>query len=419
MNELELFSAINQIDSDLISEADTPPPLNRPKFYITATMAAAAVITAGAAVICNSEKPADTLSSMRIQQNDPPEGNVPESHSVTSAAAIPQVTSEAQPASENVTITENVSAVNNEKNVTTENNEQTDIPPATTESAGEISDIPDDVSEPLTEAADKNTKDNQNDLSLKPFSATKDPDSDSFHEEEAPHIDVTTSEATYRQLEADEYAAYNISSISENDLGDPIGIIVETNSSEYHGNAVESQEPNIAGAEAYFYAPAKSKSVIIVKKGTQCSAFVCDLNLSSGFEAGFSFFGAESTNDVVSVSYRVQMPDGSTIKSVSQGTVTDRSELDDICAVLYQLHPTDTSSLPAHIGTPQWLVDAYDERRNSSDPEVWKSVDININFSNGTSMRGIIYSPYLGTGYISGMDMLTPEQNLILKEIFE
>ena len=83
--------------------------------------------------------------------------------------------------------------------------------------------------------------------------------------------------------------------------------------------------------------------------------------------------------------------------------------------ILYQLKAENTSDSAS--ATPQWVVDAWEACR--ADPSAYTMEDItfDIVFKNGTVLKDIIYQPFIGNGYIAGMQELTLEQNITLKEL--
>ena len=256
----------------------------------------------------------------------------------------------------------------------------------------------------------------------RPFIATNDPDYDAYGDDEYHHIDVRTDDGFYRQLDLDDYENNGISSkVSNTDFGGYIGKIVEVNDLNYHGNSVESQEPSLVGADVYYYAPSgKNRAFIIVKLGNQCSIFIADnINQSAGFQAGLSFFDVQSADDIQSIEYHINVPDGFRMVTSVQNTIIDNERIEAFYNLLCQLQPEDYSNLPEHIGSPQWLVDAWAKYKSDPNAPAREDYYITIKLNNGTVLQDIHYKPYLGNGYVANMQELTPEQNNEFKNILK
>lgn len=255
-----------------------------------------------------------------------------------------------------------------------------------------------------------------------PFRATKDPDTDSYGDDEDHHVDIRTADGLYRQLSPDDYSRQGISGeVKLSDFGGYIGKAVEVASTyEYNGGGAETQEPTLAGADVYRYAPSgDNKAYIIVKKGTQCSLFMSDvISTSQGYRKGLEFFGVQSAGDIQSIECNIRIPDSSGGFVISeQNTITDPARISDIFDLLCGLEPEDYSQLPAHTGSPQWYVDAWDRYRNDPNPPQRTDYEIILNLRDGTQPVGIQFQPYIGNGYIDSMKELTPEQNQTLRDL--
>lgn len=250
------------------------------------------------------------------------------------------------------------------------------------------------------------------------FTANIDHDIDGYGEDEAHHVDVRIAGHVYHQLALDDYAKKGILKPPVADFGEYIGKVVEVDDSNDHGNAVESQEPTIAGAEVYYHNQfGESKAFIIVKKGDQCSVFVSDnIDVSAGFKTGLEFFGVKSANYIQSVDYRVNVF-GSTNQWDDETTITDRAAIEALYNLLCELQPEDYTALPDHIGSPQWLVDAWAAYKADPNRPARKDFFITINLKDGTVLQEIQYQPYLGNGYVEHMQQLTPAQNAALSDI--
>ena len=254
------------------------------------------------------------------------------------------------------------------------------------------------------------------------FKATVVPDSDAYGDDELHIVSVVISGRYYYQLDTSEHPAHNISAvISDSDFGEYVGSITELY--EYDdpsGYTVSSKEPELSGADVYYYAPADSSAVIIVKKGEQCSIFVFNgmaaaSNESSAFAETFKAYGAYSADDIDRISFTITVPNGAVYEVAQEGTITDRSRINSIADILYQLKAENTSDSAS--ATPQWVIDAWEACRADPDAYTMEDIAFDIIFRNGTVLKDIIYQPFIGSGYIAGMQELTPEQNNALKEL--
>lgn len=413
MTELKFLEAMGNIGGDLLKEADVDieknyiakPAVSKRRIYAIGSVAAAAVITVGSAVFFNAHSPSELLDGDQLVQSGNNRGGL----SGGGHGDIPDPGSAFD------------SAVNSKPA------EDEDV---NTTSAGTTAAVtsPEFSAENSNNTA-QNTKTPEQghkggvtveNCYFQPFTATVDPDADAYGADEVHHIDVRTADGFYRQLAPDEYGANGISSeICTSDFGGYIGRIVEVNDCGYHGNGAESQEPSLAGADVYYYAPAgNNKMFMIVKKGDQCSIFIADnVNVSSGFKMGLAFFDVQSADDIRTIEYHVDVPDDSGRMMTSvQKTIADTETISAFYELLCQLQPEDYSSLPEHIGTPQWLVDAWENY--SSDPtSAREDIGITIKLKDGTVLQDISYQPYLGNGYIEDMQELTPEQNSALRNL--
>lgn len=413
MTELKFLEAMGNIGDDLLKEADvdiekryiSKPAVSKRRIYTVGAVAAAAVITVGSAVFFNAHSPSELLGGDRFVQSN----NNKEYSSGGGHGKIPNRGSDFNSAD------------------TSNPAESRDVNATSTETTPTV------TAHGLSAENDSNTVQNTKppeqghkggvtveNCYFQPFTATVDPNVDSYGADEIHHIDVRTADGFYRQLVPDEYAANGISStISISDFGGYIGRIVEVNDYDYHGNGAESQEPTLAGADVYYYAPTgNNKMFIIVKNGDQCSMFISDeVDVGSGFRNGLAFFDVQSADDIRMIEYHIDVPDdsGRMVTSVQQ-TITDTETISAFYELLCQLQPEDYSGLPEHIGTPQWLVDAW-ENYNSASTFAREDIGITIMLTNGAVLQDISYQPYLGNGYIEGMQELTPEQNSTLRNL--
>ena len=423
MNELKFLEAIGKIDGDLIKEADVEQKKTFPKrkIYAFGSAAAVAAIAFGSVLLFNSYGQSGSVVDHSIIQ---PNNNGDNSHTVNSVVPV----SSDKAKQESKELNSDISKI---ENSTDESVNKVSEQPSTDTSSQNISSAPADNSIP--EMTESQTEDNPDTQSTKfyyqPFSAKIEPGSksfggDGFGEEELHHIDVRTSEGFYEQLSLDKYASNDISStISKTDFGEYIGKIIEVdNSYDYHGNAVESQEPTLAGADVYYYAPkGNNKAFIIVKQNEQCSIFFAnEINTSEGFKNGFLFFNVHGAEDIMSVEYQKCIPDGDGKMILSeQNVITDSTAIKDFYNLVCQLKPEDYSGLPEFTATPLWYIEAWDKYKANPDDFVMEDYSIIITLKDGTVLREILYQPFLANGYVQGMQELTPEQNSTLKNLLK
>ena len=462
MNELKFLEAIGKIDSDLIKEADIEQKKTFPKrkIYAFGSAAAVAAIAFGSVLLFNSYGQSGSVVDNSIIQ---PNNNGENSHTVNSIFPVSSAEESKQdsrglnsdnskfenPKYESVndvskqpltdTSSQNISSAPVDNSISQIAESQTEDESAnnvseqtsTDTSSQNVSSAPIDNSIPqITESQTEHNPDTQSTkLYYQPFSATIVPGSksfggDDFGEEELHHIDVRTSEGFYEQLALDEYASNGISStVSKTDFGEYIGKIIEVdNSYEYHGNAAESQEPTLAGAEVYYYAPkGNNKAFIIVQQNEQCSIFFAnEINTSEGFKNGFLFFNVQGAEDIMSVEYQKRIPDneGKMILS-EQNVITDSTAVKDFYDLVCQLKPEDYSGLPEFAATPLWYIEAWDKYKANPDAFVMEDYSIIITLKDGTVLREILYQPFLANGYVQNMQELTPEQNSTLKNLLK
>ena len=462
MNELKFLEAIGKIDGDLIKEADVEKKKTFPKrkIYAFGSAAAVAAVAFGSVLLFNSYGQSGSVVDNSIIQ---PNNNGENSHTVNSVFPVSSAEESKQDSrglnSDNSKFEnskyESVNDVSKQTSTDTSSQNISSAPvdnslsqiaesqtedesvnnvseqTSTDTSSQNVSSAPIDNSIP--QITESQTEHNPNTQSTKyyyqPFSAKIVPGSksfggDGFGEEELHHIDVRTSEGFYDQLSLDEYASNGISStISEADFGEYIGKIIEVdNSYEHHGNAAESQEPTLAGAEVYYYAPkGNNKAFIIVQQNEQCSIFFAnEINTSEGFKNGFLFFNVQSAEDIMSVEYQKRIPDneGKMILS-EQNVITDSTAVKDFYDLVCQLKPEDYSGLPEFAATPIWYIEAWDKYKANPDAFVMEDYSVIITLKDGTVLREIRYQPFLANGYVQNMQELTPEQNSTLKNLLK
>ena len=438
MNELRFLEIMGKIDDDLIRGAmsDTKQKdsriVTRRNICAFGSVAAAAVITVGSVAFYNAHKPSDLLADHSVieQDNSHKDDGNPEHHGIpattnsdksekhtTNSSAIASQTDKPQEDTKGTVTTpvKDTDAVESE-NAASKTDSQTQRPsdsttPDTQQGTAQEHDHTDPPEDPTSA---NNYYQN--------FKATVDPYSDAYGEDELHLVSVIISGRYYYQLDTSEHPAHNISAVvSDSDFGEYVGRITELyeydDSSKY---TVSSQEPNLSGADVYYYAPADSSAVIIVKKGEQCSIFVFNgmttaADENSAFAETFKVYGAYSADDIESISFTITVPNGAVYEVAQAGTITDRNRIASIVDILYQLKAENTSDSAS--ATPQWVIDAWEACR--ADPSAYTMEDItfDIVFKNGTVLKDITYQPFIGNGYIAGMQELTPEQNITLKEL--
>lgn len=458
MNELRFLEVIGLLDDDIVREAypdglhDTlhKPAVSRKKIYAVSTVAAAAVITIGTAAFYHTHKPSDMLDAPSQSEDKLPDPD----NTVINATEPPASTdtSAAPPETQTFTPTAVIaSAAPPDSNVPSEPESASAPAPVPDSKHGTVSrgyahtqsaanSRPARITSPASShtvtttpaeqktapAAETPTQMHKVGIDIEgcyylPFSETLDPWSDSFASEEIHHIDIRTSDGFYRQLDTDEYSRHGINNeVTLSDFGGYIGKVVEVDDTGcHHGSAAESQEPALADADVYRYAPSgDNKAFIIVKKDRQCSIFIADIvNTSSGFRKGLAFFNVQSADDIQYIEYSVNTAVNGLMTTVRQNTITDTDRISAFYDLLCQLQPEDHSDLPEHIGTPQWLVDAWENYRNNPSPPPIENYRITIKLKDGTALQDINYQPFLGNGYVECMEQLTPEQNSALKEL--
>lgn len=247
-----------------------------------------------------------------------------------------------------------------------------------------------------------------------------DPESDSYGDDELQHVDVIlNSNRLYAQIDESEYTKYGIkTALDKSDFGAEIGTITEIAS---YSDALEteyseilstpcSQEPQLAGCDVYYYAPADCEAVIIVKGNDHCSVFMFCGFLEDGHNLAeeMAIFGINSTEDLKKITYKVENATG---KTLSSGTVDDSENASKVFEILSSLKAYKVDD--PRVGTPDWLNDAYDEYDFSNG--IW--VKMSLENKTGFAVEWE-YMPYLGTGYVINHYFLSESENEILQYIF-
>ena len=449
MNELKFLEVMGKIDNELIREADintaekpkTMRLISKRSIYAFGSVAAVAAIAVGSVLFFNSYAPSNLVDNSVIQP-DKNGNNLPDTEAVIPASSdeeSKEQTNEENSEKSNSEKSADEKSRQDAKETSSESNNSTKPNGEEEHSANNVSEQPStDVSNPEISSAPQDNSTPQSTESqpskqttdtpsvkgyYKPFSATIDPDVDSFSEDELHHIDIRTSVGFYHQLTLDEYTSNGISStISTTDFGEFIGKIIEVNDYDYHGNAAESQEPTLAGAEVYYYAPkGDNKAFIIVKRNDQCSIFISDgINTNEGYKAGLSFFNVHSAEDIESIEYQKYVPDNNGEMIISeQNVITDNNKVSAIYDLMCQLKPEDYSNLPEYAATPQWYINAWENYRSDPNAPAREDYAIIITLKDGTVLQEISYQPYLGNGSVNGMQELTSEQNSALTNLLK
>lgn len=250
-------------------------------------------------------------------------------------------------------------------------------------------------------------------ISVRLFQASKqNPDHDSFGEDELAHIDIVLNgEIVYRQLPLEEYAKYGFKeTLEQSDFGEFLGNVVEIYDNDLSVK-VGAQEPNLEESAVYYYAPAY-KSAIIVKKNQCCSIFVLNnftAETSHSLKEIYSLYGAFSSDDISHLTYSIYGMAGTQYCEIENGTVTDRNKINSFYEVTTALVPFEIKDPQAP--TPDWLIEAQEEYKKNSEKIKREDITINIHFKNGKILEGITYQPYMSTGYVESMELLTSDQN--------
>ncbi|MBR1764196.1 MAG: hypothetical protein IJ746_02270 [Ruminococcus sp.] len=239
------------------------------------------------------------------------------------------------------------------------------------------------------------------------FESTLIKEGDAYSEEQLPEVTLIYEDRYYRQLATERAAELGIGeSLPEEAFGAPIGTVTEidTGSTDL---PLASQEPTLAGAEVFLYAPADCPAMVIVRQGGACGIFEYT-ELRGSFRESFAFFGASGPEDIESVSY--------TVSDEEEGRLTDPESLGQLWQLLCSLEPEPEPADP-RAPTPQWYIDAWEAYR-AAPTAPREDILLTFNFKNGTRLAEVLYQPYIGDGCVSGMQELTPEQNSALRGLF-
>ncbi len=253
-------------------------------------------------------------------------------------------------------------------------------------------------------------------LVLAPFvPAGKDPTGDAFSVDELRHVDVVLDGVIcYRQLTLDEYEKYGFDADAKAlKYGELLGTVVETSGND-KSVAVGSQEPTLAGCKVYYIA-GKAKSTLVATDGYKCSLFVLE-NMGGSFENTYAIYGASSAEDIAFLDYVIQGEEDGEYKIVESGKITDVAKITDFYNITKGLVPYE---IPSGISaTPDWLNKAWEEYKANPESRKREDITVSIYFKNGAILEYVGYQPFLATGYVNGMELLTAEQNAELRAIF-
>lgn len=262
--------------------------------------------------------------------------------------------------------------------------------------------------------------DNTNDLCrvainlFKPSAA--DPGSDSFGEDELAHVNIVLNGSiVYKQIPFEDYPKYGFSTEPYRaDFGQYLGSVTETHRGKRKNIFLGADDPVLAGSEVYYYKPAGCRAAVIVQKGIYCSIFVfedyADQNLIHSIAETYMLFGADAYEKISYLSYTVTDKNN---KQSGPYKVSSKEKLKTFYDITASLVPYEITDPKAP--TPGWLNDAYDEYRNSPPSSNRETITVEVHFKNGLVMKNISYLPYLTSGYVEGMNPLTPEQNSALR----
>lgn len=263
----------------------------------------------------------------------------------------------------------------------------------------------------VNQTTQQSTGNNLIPLSL--FEATaKNPETDSFSEDELHHIDVVFGgDLTYRQLLLDEYSKYGFGeALTQGDFGEYLGKIVETSKNE-PSVKIGSQEPTLRDSKVYYHS-AKGKTALIVQNDRHCSIFVLT-GVGESLKKTYSAYGIESENDIAYMTYCVYGIVNNDYSEIENAKVTDRNKIKSFFEITKSLKAYEAPD--AVSATPDWLNEAWEEYKKAPEKYKREDITINIHLNNGMILEGISYQPFLATGYIDGMELLSPEQNVQLR----
>lgn len=272
---------------------------------------------------------------------------------------------------------------------------------------------------PATETQPEKSNAQSNRIQL--FKATaKDPDTDAFGEDQVHSVNFVYEGRLYRQIEKSKYTDLSLKQqLSGSNYGKQLGVIQEVsaylNVSE---NGCFAQDPVLAGAKVYAYAPLKGKAVMIVEGEHGCSLFLfddfVDGNHLRSFSEYFAVYGVSGASDIQLVAYTVDSESAGNLVQLREDKVMDSSAISRIYNLLVALKPYSIKNPSAP--TPEWLNDAW-ESYKTNPQKALENYTIHLRFKNGLALKDISYQPFLGTGYVENMEMLSEAQNRTLKAL--
>ena len=254
---------------------------------------------------------------------------------------------------------------------------------------------------------------------LTPFTATLPaPDEDWFAEDELHHVEVILQgNRMYTQLSEKECLAFTADgTLSKTDYGENLGKVKEIGAWEKADGTPCAQEPSLAGCEVYYYKPVNCEGLIIVQGNGAC----CLFGFNNFAEEGHSIAdalevkGALNAEDIESISFEIQVPNGTLIQTQKEGTVIAPEKISTVMDIITKLTPYVRESNLS--GDPDWLCEAREEYKKL-DKEQQTVIYVKLMLKNGLWVD-FEYQPNLGSGFIYGNRFLSEEDNAALSTIF-
>ncbi|MBE6677549.1 MAG: hypothetical protein E7597_02010 [Ruminococcaceae bacterium] len=256
-------------------------------------------------------------------------------------------------------------------------------------------------------------------IALCPFEATApDPDEDWFAEDELHHVEVILQgNRIYTQLSESECAKFTADgTLNSADYGEKLGTVKEIGAWDKADSTPCAQEPRLAGCEVYYYKPVNCEGLIIVQGNGAC----CLFGFNNFAEEGNSIAdvlkvkGALNAEDIESISFEIQVPNGTLIQTQKEGTVIAPEKISTVMDVITKLTPYVRESNLS--GDPDWLCEAREEYKKL-DKEQQTVIFVKLMLKNGLWVD-FEYQPNLGSGFIYGNRFLSEEDNAALSTIF-
>lgn len=140
-----------------------------------------------------------------------------------------------------------------------------------------------------------------------------------------------------------------------------------------------------------------------------------DSYCNSGYyslEEYFMCCGNINASDIASISYTIKVPEDGLYKISSQGTIEDTDIISSFADILNGLVPENSTEQ-----IPQWYIDGIEAYNADPDAYNAEKIIIDIFLRDDTVLKDIEYQPFIGNGYISGMQELTERQNTELRSL--